>query len=41
MPISIIRVIEALRLSKNVTVEEADKVYAEWGLEKYLYNWIV
>ena len=41
VPISIIRVIEALRLNKKVTVEEADKVYAEWGLEKYLYNWIV
>ena len=40
VPISIIRVIESLRLNKFVDVSEADMVYAEWGLEKYLYNWI-
>ena len=40
VPITIIRVIESLRLRRAVTVEEADKAYAEWGLEKYLYNWI-
>jgi hypothetical protein len=33
-------VIESLRLKRPVTVEEADKTYAEWGLGKYLYNWI-
>ena len=40
VPISIIRVIESLRLNKFVDVSEADMVYAEWGLEKYLYNLI-
>ena len=40
VPITIIRVIESLRLRRAITVEEADKTYAEWGLEKYLYNWI-
>lgn len=40
VPISIIRVIEALRLRKEVSVEEADRIYAEQGLEKYLYTWI-
>ncbi len=40
VPISIIRVIESLRHNKFVDVSEADMVYAEWGLEKYLYNWI-
>lgn len=40
MPISIIRTIEAVRLGKAVSVEEADKIYAEIGLEKYLYNWL-
>ena len=40
VPISIIRVIEALRLRKPVSVEEADRIYAEQGLEKYLYTWI-
>ena len=40
VPISIIRVIESIRLNKFVDVSEADMVYAEWGLEKYLYNWI-
>ena len=40
VPISIIRVIESLRHNKFVEVSEADMVYAEWGLERYLYNWI-
>lgn len=40
VPISIIRTIEAIRLGKAVSVEEADKIYAEVGLEKYLYNWL-
>lgn len=37
VPISIIRAIEAIRYGRFVSVKEADKVYAEWGLEKYLY----
>ena len=40
VPISIIRVIESIRHNRFVEVSEADGVYAEWGLEKYLYNWI-